>query len=160
MAILTNSGRISVAESIALRPIHLAWGSGSEEWDSSPEPESIDDVALTNEIGRRKASVVRYCEPDPAGEIIVPTGRFTESIEPTKYLFLRFNFDYFDAPSATIREFAVFVGTKTDPSLPAGQMYFEPADVVEAGTLLVTERVKKIDRDASVRPSFEFVIEF
>lgn len=85
MAILTNSGRVA--------------------WDTTPVPESIDSTALLAEIGRRKAT----CTPDEAGEIIVPTGRFTESLVPTKHLYMRFGFDFTDAPNATIRELAVFV---------------------------------------------------
>nr|DAM52248.1 MAG TPA: baseplate protein [Caudoviricetes sp.] len=33
MAILTDSGRAAVANSIKAQPIHLAWGSGSVDWD-------------------------------------------------------------------------------------------------------------------------------
>lgn len=143
-----------------VRPIHLGWGSGDPAWDTTPVPESISDSALVNEVGRRRVSVVRFCEPDANGEIVVPTGRFKESETPTKHLYMRFNFDFFDAPTASIREVAVFIGTETDPELPPGQMYFEPADIVDTGTLLVIERTDKFDRSASVRQSFEFVVTF
>ena len=160
MAILTTSGRTAIAESVAARPIHLAWGSGLEAWDTVPVPESVSDAALANEIGRRAASRVRYCVPDVNGEIVVPTGRFTESVTPTNHIYLRFNFDFFDAPAAVIRETAVFIGTETLPGLPVGQMYFEPDDLVSTGMLLVIERFPKFERSASVRQSFEFVVKF
>lgn len=160
MAILTNSGRVAIAESIMARPIHLAWGSGDIAWDTTPVPETIDETALVDEVGRRLVSQIKYCTPDENGEIVVPTGRFIESLAPTRHLYMRFNFDFFDAPTATIREVAVFVGTQTNPALPPGQMYFEPADVVDPGTLLVIERTEKFDRSASVRQSFEFVVTF
>lgn len=160
MAILTNSGRTSVAQSVMLRPIHLAWGSGDPSWDDTPVPESIDDDSLVNEIGRRKAAVVRYCTPDSGGEVVVPTGRFTFSDEPTRHIYMRFNFDFFDAPTAIIRETAVFIGTETDPSLPPGQMYFEPGQIIDRGVLLVIERIPKFERSQSVRQSFEFVVTF
>lgn len=160
MAILTNSGRVAMAESVMVRPIHLAWGSGDPDWDTTPVPENIGDYALVNEVGRRLVSVVRYCTPDANGEIVVPTGRFSESAVPTKHLYMRFNFDFFDAPTASIREVGVFIGTQTDPDLPPGQMYFEPTDIVSPGTLLVIERTDKFDRSASVRQSFEFVVTF
>lgn len=160
MAILTNSGRVAMAISVKAQPIHLAWGSGSAAWDTTPAPESIDSAALLAEIGRRKATYVAYCEPDEAGEIIVPTGKFTESLTPTKHLYMRFGFDFTDAPTSTIRELAVFVGTETDSALPIGQMYFEPADVVDPGTLLVIEHIQKFERSTSVRQTFEFVVTF
>lgn len=149
-----------MAISVKAQPIHLAWGAGSSAWDTTPEPESIDAAALLAEVGRRKATYVNYCTPDPDGVIIVPTGNFTESATPTKHLYMRFGFDFTDAPNATIRELAVFVGTQTDPELPPGQMYFEPANVDDPGTLLVIEHIQKFDRSASVRQTFEFVVTF
>ena len=160
MAILTNSGRIAMAMSIKAQAIHLAWGSGSAAWDTVPVPESIDALALLSEVGRRKASYVQYCSPDVAGAIIVPTGRFTESVAPTKHLYMRFAFDFTDAPTAVIRELAVMVGSITNPALPVGQMYFEPAQVTAPGTLLVVENIQKFERSAAVRQTFEFVVTF
>lgn len=160
MAILTNSGRIAMAMSVKSQPIHMAWGSGDAAWDTTPTPESIDSTALLNEIGRRAATYVQYCVPDEAGEIIVPTGRFRESLAPSKHLYMRFAFDFTDAPSSVIRELAVFVGTLVAGGLPPGQMYFEPAQVTNPGTLLVIEHIEKFQRSASVRQTFEFVVTF
>lgn len=160
MAILTNSGRVAMAEAVMQRPIHLAWGSGNAAWDTTPVPVTTSETALVNEIGRRKVTQVRYCTPDAGGEIVVPTGTFTESLVPTRHLYLKFNYDFTDAPAASIREVAVFIGTTTDPGLPVGQMYFEPGDIVTPGILLVVERTPKFDRSPSVRQSFEFVVTF
>jgi hypothetical protein len=123
-------------------------------------PEATTDTALVSEVGRRLATSVQYCEPAPAGEIVVPTGRFSVSVEPTRHLFLKFNFDFTDAPNSAIREVAVFVGTQTSPGLPLGQLYFTQADIVNPGILLVTERMARFDRSPSVRQSFEFVVTF
>lgn len=160
MAILTNSGRVAMAKSVKAQPIHLAWGSGSAAWDTTPVPESITSSALLAEIGRRSATYVQYCEPDEAGAIIVPTGRFTETATPTKHLYMRFAFDFTDAPTSTIRELAVFVGTQVVAGLPPGQMYFIPAEVTDPGVLLVIEHIQKFERSASVRQTFEFVVTF
>lgn len=160
MAILTNSGRVAMAQSVKAQPIHLAWGSGSAAWDTTPVPESITATALLAEIGRRAATYVQYCEPNEAGAIIVPTGRFSETATPTKHLYMRFAFDFTDAPTSTIRELAVFVGTQIAAGLPAGQMYFEPGQVTNPGTLLVIEHIQKFERSASVRQTFEFVVTF
>lgn len=160
MAILTNSGRVAMAQSVKDQPVHMAWGSGNAAWDTTPVPESITSTALLAEIGRRTASYMAYCEPDVAGEIIVPTGTFSETATPTKHLYMRFAFDFTDAPTSSIRELAVFVGTQVEAGLPPGQMYFEPADVAAPGTLLVIEHIQKFERSAAVRQTFEFVVTF
>lgn len=160
MAILTNSGRIALAKLVMESPVHLAWGSGDPDWDGDPVPESISDDALVNEVGRRKVSTLRYCEPDAGGSIIVPTGRYEESLEPTKHIYARFNYDFTDAPAATIREVAVFIGTQVSDGLPSGQMYFDLGEIEDPGTLLVIERITRFDRSPSVRQSFEFVMTF
>lgn len=160
MAILTNSGRVAMAMSVKAQPIHLAWGSGNATWDTTPQPESIDSAALLSEIGRRAATYVAYCEPDVAGAIIVPTGTFSETATPTKHLYMRFAFDFTDAPTSAIRELAVFIGTQIVAGLPVGQMYFEPDQVTNPGTLLVIEHIQKFERSASVRQTFEFVVTF
>lgn len=160
MAILTNSGRIAMAMSVKAQPIQLGWGSGDAAWDTTPQPEQITATALVNEIGRRAASYVAYCEADEAGEIIVPTGRFRETPTPTKHLYMRFAFDFTDAPTSAIRELGVFVGAALVSGLPAGQMYFEPAHVASPGMLLVVEHIPKFERSAFVRQTFEFVVTF
>jgi hypothetical protein len=160
MAILTNSGRVAMAQSIKSQALHLAWGSGSAAWDTVPVPESISATTLLAEVGRRKAAYSAFCTPDVAGEIIVPTGRFSETLTPTKHLYMRFAFDFADSPTATIRELAVMVGTVTNPALPSGQMYFTPDQVVTPGMLLVIEHIQKFERSAAVRQTFEFVVTF
>lgn len=159
MAILTNSGRSALAAAIVAKPIHMAWGSGNAAWDTTPEAVTTAATALVSEIGRRTATQVKYCTPLVGGELVVPTGEFTESVTPTKYIYLRFNFDFVDAPVASIREVAVFSDTQLVGGLPVGQRYFALADIAAPGILMVIERITKFDRAPSVRQSFEFVIE-
>lgn len=158
MAILTTSGRTAIAVAIAAQPLHLAWGSGDAAWDETPVPEPIDATALVQEVGRRAVTLVQFCQPDPEGELVVPSGRFTISAEPTQHLYLRFNFDFADAAASLIREAGVFLGTQVQTGLPEGQRYFAPTDVADPGTLLALERFPKITRSSSVRQSFEFVL--
>lgn len=160
MAILTNSGRIATAASVKAQKLYLAWGAGVPLWDTLPVPESINDTALIAEIGRREASYVGYAVPDPAGDIELPSERFRLSEEPTRHLFMRFSFDYLDAPASTIRELAVFVGASPKAGLPPGQRYFTPSQMADFGRLLLLERIKKFERLASVRQMFEFVVTF
>jgi hypothetical protein len=160
MAILTKSGRAAMAASIKAQEIHLAWGSGDAAWDASPVPEPVTATGLVAEIGRRRVTQAQFCLPDTSGSIRVPEGRFEPSATPTNYLFLRFMFDYEDAPTAVIREIAVFVGTELDPSVPVGQDYVDVAQVVDPGQLLTLERPGRINRSSTVRQQFEQVIQF
>lgn len=158
MAILTLSGRAAIAASLKAQPIHLAWGAGNAGWDTTPVVETVDQTALISEVGRVTATSVRFCVPDSAGEIIVPTGRFREVTQETNNLYMRFNFDFSDSPTAIIREAGVFVGTVTQSGLPAGQKYFLPSQVTSAGILLALERFPRFDRSPAIRQAFEFVI--
>lgn len=160
MAILTNSGRAAAAMAVKAQPIHMAWGGGDPEWDDVPVPEPATATALLNEYGRRRATQVLYCLPDAQGELVVPTGRFTASATPTKYLYMRFAFDFTDAQASTIRELAVFIGTIAKVSVPAGQEYLVPSEIEDSGLMLALEHIPKLVRSANVRQQFEFVIQF
>ena len=153
---VTEQGRIAMAVAIAARPLHIAWGLGDEAWDSMDPlewPSLVKATALVNEVGRRKPSVVGFVTPDDNGSIVVPvekrvteegtvevvTKRYAYSAEPTAYLYLRADFDYSDAPTATLREVGVFMDTEVSPDCPAGQLYFRPDEIVNAGRLFAAQ---------------------
>lgn len=104
----------------------------------------------------------------PAGRlIIVPSGRYVE-LDPgieSNELYVRFQFDYEDGatPPRTIREIGVFIGTVVKPAVitaTPGKMYFEPADLDNAGRLLALQRNSPGQvRAANVRQSYELVLE-
>ena len=123
-------------------------------------PEPIDQTALLREVGRRVVDEVHFVAADAQGEIVVPTGRYRLSTTPTNHLFIRVRFDFEDAAASTIREQGLFVGTQTDPSLPPGQKYFVPSQVVEPGILLLLQHSVPIVRQPSTRETFEFVVTF
>ena len=170
MAILTATGRVAIAKAIAAQPIHLGWGTGDPAWDTDGVPsEPIGAETLVAEIGRRTATSVQYVVPDENGEIIVPVfgpaasgagqRRFAISPTPTNNLFMRFNFNFEDAPASIIRELAVFIGTVPIAGLPPGQLYFTPAEIADAGTMLALEYLReRIIRSPNSRQSFEFVL--
>jgi hypothetical protein len=164
MAVLATSGRTAMASAILAKTLHLAWGSGLADWDSTPVAESIDATALTTEIGRALAAVKGYAAPiEPEapfqeGEFSTPTGRWIESVEPTNNLYLRFDFGYDDAPDATLREAGLFSDTVVVGGLPEGQRYFEPDEVSDPGILIAIEHFPALQRQALVRQSFEFVL--
>lgn len=159
MPILTKSGRIVIAESIAERPLHLAWGLGDGAW-TSPPSEDPDAVELQDEIGRRVADQVSYVVPDPVGLIVLPTGRFSLSVSPTNHLLVTFRFDFLEAQGSVVREIGVFAGTVVNTGLPPGQEYFTPAQIQAPGRLLHLENLSPIFRSPAVRESFEIVISF
>lgn len=160
MPILTNSGRVVMAESVAARALHVAWGSGDGSW-LTPPAEDAGATALTAEVGRRIASEVAFVVADVAGDIILPSGmRFTRSVTPTNNLYVRTGFDFADASSSVIREIGLFSNSTTDPGLPPGQQYFLPVDVVTPGRLLHLEHIAPIFRSPAIRESFEVVITF
>ncbi|MCL2020936.1 MAG: hypothetical protein FWG81_02240 [Betaproteobacteria bacterium] len=167
MAILTQSGRAAIAAAIATRPLHLAWGTGDPAWDTAPEPETTLATGLVNEIGRRALTLWQFVMPDDNGAITVNdvddpsiTKSFAPSLGnvPTNHLYLLFNFDFLDAPAATIREIGVFIDTVVDPALPPGQKYFAPGELHNPGILLALEHLPFFNRQPSVRQTFEQVI--
>lgn len=158
MAILVSVGRAAIIQSLKEQPIHLAWGPGDPDWDTTPELPNVSTTALINEIGRRAVSQVNYCLPDPDGEIDVATGRFTVSATPTKYLYMRFSYDFADAAGETIRQLGLFIGTQVKNTVPPGKMYLLPADIEDPGTLFLLEHTK-IERSDLLRQRFEFVFQ-
>lgn len=123
-------------------------------------PEDTGRTALLREVGRRVVDEVHFVTPDAQGEIVVPTGRYTISIEPTNHLFVRVRFDFEDAATNTIREQGLFVGTETNEGLPVGQKFFIPAQIEEPGILLILQHSVPIVRQPSTRETFEFVVTF
>ena len=159
MAILTEEGRVVIADSISIRPIHLAWGLGDGVWLTAP-PEDAGATGLLDEVGRRTATQVQFVVPDVAGEIVLPSGSFTLSGTPTNHLFISTQFDFADASSSVIREIGVFVGTELIAGLPPGQEYFVPAEIDGPGRLLHIENIDPLYRSPAIRESFQIVITF
>lgn len=159
MPILTNSGRVVIAESLLQRPFHLAWGLGNGAW-TDPPSENPGATALQNEVGRRTADELAYVVADPAGDIILPTGRFARSLSPTNNILVSVRFDFSDAQSSVIREVGVFVGSVPVNGLPGGQKYFTPAQIANQGRLLHLENLAPIFRSPAIREGFEIVVTF
>lgn len=160
MPILTKSGRVAIAKAVAQNAIHLAWGIGDGAWIATVPPEDANATSLISELGRRIATEVAFVSPDPAGDIVLPTDKFSRSVTPTNHLYIRTQFEFEDSPSSVVREIGVYVGTVTDPALPPGQQYFVPADLDVVGTLLHLEHFPPIYRSPAIREEFEIVVTF
>ncbi|GHT96772.1 hypothetical protein FACS1894122_15380 [Alphaproteobacteria bacterium] len=159
MAILTQSGRTAIAQSVKNQVIHIAWGQGDEAWNELVS-EDPTQTALTNEVGRRVVDEVLFCVGDDEGELVTPTGRFSASEVPTNNLFIRTLYDFTDASEYTIRELGLFVGTQTAEELSVGQKYFLPTDIVDPGILLLLEHSVPLIRTPATRETFCFVVTF
>ena len=171
LATLTKTGRAAIARALAARPMHFAWGSGDPAWDEEGAsiPSLAEATALVNELGRRTPAAVGFVTPDEEGGVVIPTGtdaaggvitqRYSVSAEPTPYLYIRVNYDFADAPAATIREVGLFMDTRVRPETPAGQRYFTPAELEDPGFLVAAQILdSNINRSPSTRQTIEFVL--
>lgn len=161
MAVLQDRGRALLARLVAAQAVYLAWGRGLPAWDGAPAPEPTAATALVDEVGRRRLTASQFVLPDVAGEIELPDGsRYTASAEPTKWLLLRWTFDYADAAGETIRELGVFIGGTVIEGLPVGQRFFTPEQVATPGDLYTLERFAAWTRNANTRQVQEVVLPF
>ena len=160
MALLTNTGKLVLAQVFKSQRYWCAWGTGNPAWDGSGVSGSaysptVNDTALVNEIGRRVASIVEYCTPNANGDIIVPSGKFSASSSRTRYVHLRFQFSLLDSPEATIREVGVFANAVIANGAPN---YITPAYVTTRGDLVAVERFDAVVLQDTPRRVFDFVI--
>lgn len=158
MAVLVTRGRAKLAELVKAQALFFAWGSGEASWDSAQPGESILAEGLTTELGRVAVSVAAYAEPDEAGDIQVPTGRFVLTDGPSNHLYLRCDFGYEDAPDAVIREVGLFTDTIVSPGLPEGRRYYTPSEIDDPGAMLALEHFPGVPRNNMFRQQFEFVL--
>lgn len=123
-------------------------------------PESITGTQLVNRVGLRTMDTVVFAVPDKHGELQTPQGNFRISDTPTPALYVSCRFDFSDAADETIQELGVMVGAVMKPDLPAGQRYFMPDQVEQAGTLLLVAHIPPLVRTATTREAFSFVVSF
>lgn len=163
MPTLTINGRASLAQSVKDKQasLMLAWGRGLASWDVDGLPGISDTAtALVTEVGRRRCVTAEFVVPDDAGEIQTRDGNYSLSVTPTPNLYLRFNFDYADAATDTIREIGLFMDATVVPDTPTGDVYLPVASIATPGLLMVYESFAKIIRSDTVRHSFRFVLPF
>lgn len=145
MSILTDSGRQALAATVAAQPIHLVMGGGDPAWDADYVPEDPAATGVVDELGWLKVLQVLHVAEDAAGDIYAAFApdqapvRYAASETPTGTLCFRFLITPDILPAATLREYGVVMGAATDPALPPGQMYFDPAQITGRGTLLLLE---------------------
>ena len=148
MAILTFSGRAAIIQYLQSCPLFLAIGRGNPNWGSVPDPPDYEATGLINEVGRKKLTPAFFVNEDDNGEIQMPGGsNYSQSVTPTRHLFVRFLFNYGEGVNTLIREVGIFINTKVEAGLPATQTFFTPDQLADPGTLLLLENIDKNDAD-------------
>ena len=148
MIAMQDEGRTALAMALETMPSYFAWGRGDGAWQ---EPPAIPTVGgpLLDEIGRSLVTVKQFVEPttadDPTYFCTAPEGvgenilYYKKSDVPTKWLYLRADFGYFDADGETVREVALFVGATVKPDTPPGHRYIPASQVANRGQRLTLE---------------------
>lgn len=160
--VFVDSGRQFMAQQLmAASAVHLAWGGGDPSWSNGPPDVDTAAAALTAEVGRRKATVTEYVEPDAGGEIdLGDLGTFTVVAGPTRYVYMRFTFDLADGVGEDIKEVGIFLNTVANGGVPGGQMYLVPAEVSSAGTLFSLSHLSPAEQftaNGVVRHQWEYL---
>lgn len=170
MAIFTNSGRIVLAQALLNMELHMAVGSGDPAWDSlpaptTPEAQAIRDAewsqltALTAPVGLARTRDKFFVKPDVNGTIPMNDGGlYSQSAEPTPYIYVRFQLDLADALGETLRENGVFVGSQIAADVPSGQMFIEPDDIISFGQMIQVDRVAPVVRDGSISQTLSTIL--
>jgi hypothetical protein len=109
---------------------------------------------LIEELGRKRLAKKAYVTPDPVGTILVDGELYTESEEPTRYLYLLFRFDSVIETDAVIYQVGVFINTTTS----SGNSYLEPDDVTDPGKMLLIQNIVPVTRVEGKREYFQFVL--
>jgi hypothetical protein len=122
--------------------------------------EPPDAEGLVTPFGFRKITEARFVRFDPNGTIVLVSGRYALSEEPTNELYIRTSYDYEDGVGSTVRELSIHMDAAPIEGAPIGQMYFEVAEIADPGILLALQRVTPLERVAATRQTFELVLVF
>lgn len=128
-------------------------------WTDTPDAPNPSHTKLFHELGRREILLKKFVIPDVAGSIVTSQGRWTEVAYPTKYLYLQVAFDFNDAATNTVYQFAVFANT-VPVTGQESNLYLLPNQINDQGNLLSLENTSPIFRNVSSRVIHDVVIVF
>jgi len=159
--VLTETGHVTLAESMFSKEFWLAWGTVPElqKWGGTPPAENIEDFELLGEVGRVKNLVKEYVILDSNGVIEVDNLKWTISNIRTKYIYLKFTFDQTQNSTDEIFQLGLF----TDVVPSAGfetEDYIQPVNLDDKGNLILTENQPVLYRNSATRETYEYVITF
>lgn len=157
MTVVVNDIRTFMAEAIKEKPIFLAWGRGDGAW-TEPPPEERGRNTLLDPVGFRQVARRQFVVPDPDGEIVLSSGKWTISAEPTNHLYVEFRYDFEDGQGEKIREAMVYIGTVVKEGLPPGQKYFGMDEIDSLGRAALLQNFGPRERSVGTRSTYEYVI--
>lgn len=170
MAVFTQGGRIALAQAVLNMSLFLGVGEGNLAWDDIPRPTTPEEQAaqdaawsvladLEAKVGLTRTRDKYFVEPNPDGDIVMADGaKYSMAVEPTAFVYIRFQLDLNDAVGTTLRETGVFLDPQIDPSVPAGQMFIPSGDVLAFGRMLQVDRFAPIVRDGSIGQTFTYIL--
>ncbi len=129
-------------------------------WTTVPPVPDFDSVTMAEEYARRKVTNVSYAEPDVTGEIGWEGSLWSLTSSITKYVYLNFSFEPSEGVGLEISQLGIFVGTVPQGAVPPGQYYLEPADILEAGTLMYLQNIVPRTFTAFEKPIYEMILTF
>jgi len=119
---------------------------------------TAEDTTLLDPVGYRKMKATYYLTPDEAGEISLPSGLYSISVDPTKYLYVETELDFADGAGEEIREFGLFANTTYVGSPPGGQMWYEAAEVDDPGNLVMKAHLGVFTLSGIVKEKFPHLL--
>jgi len=159
--VLTEVGHTTLSETMFPKEFFLAWGDLplGEEWDRVPPTEDVNATELIAEVGRVKYLAKEYVVADTTGVLDVDGIKWSISTNPTKYIYLKFQFDQTMNSDSAIFQLGLF----TDVVPVAGkeaETYLLPADIDDIGNIVLIENQAVVYRNSATKEVFEFVITF
>lgn len=120
-----------------------------------PQPDLTTQM-LVAEVGRVPVTAIHFIAPfdeanDPeANYVIVEGAKYALMSEPARMLLFMAHLNAADGVGGPIREYALFSRCSVDPELPPGQVYFDAADIVDEGVMVISKHRTPVPHDGTV----------
>lgn len=159
--VLVETGHIKLAKEMFDEDFRLAWGSlpTGTDWGNNPDPEDLESTELILEVGRIVSQVKEYVVQDVNGVLLIDGIKWSVSVEPTKFVYLKFVFEQDMNSSDAIYQLGLF--TNTIPSTGhESDDYLQPVNIDNIGEIVLLENQPVVYRNSATREIFEYVITF
>lgn len=128
-----------------------------------PEPD-LATQSLVSEVGRVSVSAIHFVVPfdeqdDPAANFVNVEGVKYALVEHGRLLLFRGQLISSEGVGEPIRQYGLFSRCAVDPELPPGQTFFEGAEVIEPGVLVISRHRSPVPHDGTVGLETSFLLE-
>jgi hypothetical protein len=129
-----------------------------------PQPD-LTTQTLVNEVGRVPVTATHFIVPfDEADDleanyVIIEGAKYALMSEPARMLLFQGHLNAADGVGAPIREYALFSRCAVDPELPPGQVYFDAADIVAPGVMVIAKQRTPVPHDGTVGLDMSIIFE-